>query len=237
MQDDHDRLMNAVLRLSRQVNEVAKIQAELIKYIKPDQSRNESIKLKTEPIRLLSFPSPSIIESAMDNPFLFHGPSNGVADNFMIPSPLSSVSPHDIFTSTSALASRSPLRKRCVNILVVEDDPVCQRLIARYLARLPLPTACTVVSNGQEALEAVISTAAHHRFDLILMDISMPVMDGVRATEAIRAVDAGVPIVSMTGRAGPEDVQEYLSAGMNDVLEKPFGVDSLGDLLSRHCRL
>ncbi|WP_163065994.1 response regulator, partial [Acinetobacter baumannii] len=75
--------------------------------------------------------------------------------------------------------------------------------------------------DGVEALEA----ARTGRFDLILMDIKMPRMDGVEATRAIRSLGGavgGTPIIALTANADPDDAAIYLAAGMNAVVEKPI---------------
>jgi len=92
---------------------------------------------------------------------------------------------------------------------------------------------CTseTVEDGQEALEAVQSRP----FDLILMDIKMPRMDGISATRAIREMGgrpAVTPIVALTANADPSDVQTYLAAGMQDVVEKPIKPERLAIVLS-----
>ena len=76
-------------------------------------------------------------------------------------------------------------------------------------------------SNGAEGLEA----ARAERFDLILMDVQMPVMDGVTATKRIRALvgeQGRVPIIGLTANVLPSQRRDYLAAGMNDVAEKPI---------------
>src|SRR5581483_3900531 len=85
---------------------------------------------------------------------------------------------------------------------------------------------CEAACDGAEAVEA----AKAGRFDLILMDIKMPVMDGVAATRAIRALGGKaslVPIIALTANAEPEDADSYLAAGMNGVVEKPMKPEHL----------
>ena len=80
--------------------------------------------------------------------------------------------------------------------------------------------------DGVEALEAV----QNHRFDLILMDIKMPRMDGVQATQAIRALTGparDIPIVALTANADPDDAKKYLAIGMAAVVEKPIKPERL----------
>jgi CheY-like chemotaxis protein len=80
---------------------------------------------------------------------------------------------------------------------------------------------CETAEDGIEAVEA----ARGGRFDLILMDIKMPVMDGLEATQHIRAADgpaAGLPIVALTANADTRDAAAYIAAGMDAVVEKPI---------------
>lgn len=102
-------------------------------------------------------------------------------------------------------------------ILVVEDNPINQEVTTQLLAEVGLETR--VAGNGQIAVDMV----RKHRYDLILMDIQMPVMDGFQATAAIRALPAGrdVPILAMTANAFAEDRRRCLEAGMNDHVPKP----------------
>ena len=114
--------------------------------------------------------------------------------------------------------------ERSVHILVV-DDNATNRMVAQALCEM---FDCTSESanDGAEAVEA----ARGGRFDLILMDIKMPVMDGVAATKAIRALPGKpglVPIIALTANAEPEDAEGYLTAGMNGVVEKPMKPEHL----------
>ena len=88
----------------------------------------------------------------------------------------------------------------------------------------------TIVSDGQEAVEA-FRTHPAGTFDAILMDIMMPVMDGLTATKAIRAMDRPdaktIPILAMTANAFEEDAQRCFAAGMNAHLAKPLQIDKV----------
>lgn len=113
---------------------------------------------------------------------------------------------------------------RAAHILVV-DDNATNRMVAQSLVEM---FECTSESaeDGEEAVEA----AQTGRFDLILMDIRMPRMDGVAATRAIRALPGRlgeVPIIALTANADPEDAAGYLAAGMNGVVEKPMKPEQL----------
>jgi CheY-like chemotaxis protein len=87
-------------------------------------------------------------------------------------------------------------------------------------------TDITVATNGQEAVEKLKTGA----FDLVLMDIQMPGMDGIEATRAIRADGNGVPIVAMSAHAFLDEIERARQAGMNDYLTKPVQRDHLDKL-------
>ncbi len=111
-----------------------------------------------------------------------------------------------------------------LRILAAEDVPTNQLLLQHLLSREG--HGVTVVANGEEAVAA----AAREPFDVILMDVQMPVMDGVEATRRIRALAApanAVPIVMVTAHAMLGDRDRYLAAGANDYLAKPIKPDAL----------
>jgi signal transduction histidine kinase/CheY-like chemotaxis protein len=110
------------------------------------------------------------------------------------------------------------------HILIV-DDNATNRVVAQALCEM---FGCTseTAEDGVEALEAV----QERRFDLVLMDIKMPRMDGVQATRAIRALDgpaSALPIVALTANADPDDARKYLEIGMAAVVEKPIKPERL----------
>ncbi|TNE62382.1 MAG: response regulator [Alphaproteobacteria bacterium] len=110
-------------------------------------------------------------------------------------------------------------------VLVAEDNQINQMLVRKYAERLGWHL--TIVDNGEKAVEAV---AGGGLFDLVLMDVRMPVMDGVTATRAIRALDgpvAKLPIVALTANTMPEDKKAYVAAGMNAVVGKPVQLHEL----------
>jgi CheY-like chemotaxis protein len=113
---------------------------------------------------------------------------------------------------------------RAAHILVV-DDNATNRMVAETLCEMFDCTSESAV-DGVEAVEA----ARTGRFDLILMDIKMPRMDGVTATREIRKLSGKsgkVPIIALTANADPEDAAGYLVAGMNGVVEKPMKPENL----------
>ncbi len=113
---------------------------------------------------------------------------------------------------------------RPIHVLVV-DDNATNRMVAQSLVEM-FDCTSEAAEDGEEAVEAV----RNGRFDLILMDIKMPRMDGVAATHAIRALPNPVgatPIIALTANADPEDAAGYLAAGMNGVVEKPMKPEQL----------
>ena len=115
-------------------------------------------------------------------------------------------------------------------ILLVEDNKVNQQVALGMLRKLGLQA--TAVNNGQEALEALAQTA----YALILMDVQMPVMDGITATRHIRAAateafNPHTPIIAMTAHAMPSDKEACLAAGMNDYISKPLSIAQLAEVL------
>jgi CheY-like chemotaxis protein len=123
------------------------------------------------------------------------------------------------------LASRHPLR-----ILLAEDNPVNQKLAMRLLERMGY--AADLASNGLEAVEAVAAGA----YDVVLMDVQMPELDGLEATRRIRrdrpAVH-GPHIVAMTANALEGDRETCLAAGMDDYVSKPIRPEALAAALLR----
>lgn len=116
-----------------------------------------------------------------------------------------------------------------LHILAAEDNALNAEILAEFLDMDG--AICTMVHNGKEAVEA-FEAASPGDYDLILMDVQMPVMNGYDATRAIRSSSknpegATIPIIAMTANAFNEDVQNALDAGMNAHLTKPLDMDKL----------
>ncbi len=113
-------------------------------------------------------------------------------------------------------------------ILVAEDEFLSQKLIEADLKSKGYN--CTVVNNGEKAVEAMNM----ENFDLVIMDISMPGMDGLEATKVIRMEMKNIPILALS--AFPEDdyKQRSIDAGMNDFLNKPYQREDLFDKIKKH---
>lgn len=116
-------------------------------------------------------------------------------------------------------------------VLVAEDNEFNRQLVLRMLRRFNLQVE--TATNGEEA----VNLATSKRFDLILMDCQMPVMDGYQATAAIRRqadkAASSVPIIALTANAMEEDQRHCLAAGMDDYLSKPYSMEQLGAMLAR----
>jgi len=120
------------------------------------------------------------------------------------------------------------------NVLVAEDVELNQYLVRHIMESWGFTV--DVVNNGREAVAMV----EKNKYDLVLMDIQMPEMDGIEATRAIRQlndpVKAAIPIVALTANALKGDSEKYLAAGMNDFLPKPFNEQKLFMVISNNLK-
>lgn len=115
-------------------------------------------------------------------------------------------------------------------ILLVEDDKVCARIGSKFLQAFECG-----VETARDGLEAVNKiNNGQHNFDLILMDIIMPHLDGVSATVCIREIRPHIPIIAMTSNIRADDIDMYFRYGMNDVLPKPFTKEGMLRALEKH---
>jgi signal transduction histidine kinase/CheY-like chemotaxis protein/HPt (histidine-containing phosphotransfer) domain-containing protein len=126
-----------------------------------------------------------------------------------------------------ALPTGSPLEG--IRLLLVEDNLLNQRVACEMLRRLG--ARVQVANHGEEGIEAVNG----NKFDAVLMDLQMPVMDGLEATRRIRAQPehARLPIIAMTANALPRDREQCIAAGMNDFLTKPVYASQLAAMLGK----
>lgn len=118
------------------------------------------------------------------------------------------------------------------NVLLAEDNEVNQEIAHEYLVRLGC--AVTTVENGHQAVDRFSKGA----FDIILMDVQMPEMDGIEATRRIRDIEARngalrTPIIAATAHAFQEDREKCILAGMDDFLSKPFTAKDIEPILNR----
>jgi CheY-like chemotaxis protein len=148
---------------------------------------------------------------------------------FALPDALPDALPGARRDSAQKPAPAAPLQSRGLRVLLVEDDDVSLFSAKRMLEKGGYAVATAV--NGREALEAL----SRRPFDLILMDVQMPVMDGIEATRRIRASEdhAGVAIIAMTAYAMAGDRETFLAAGMDDYVSKPVDMRVLDATIKR----
>ena len=118
-------------------------------------------------------------------------------------------------------------------ILLAEDNPVNQKVAKRVLAHLGYEA--DIVNNGVEAINAIADQA----YDLIIMDIQMPEMDGLEATKYIRNRESelqlpAITIIAMTANATADDQNICRDAGMDDYISKPIDIERLKNILQRY---
>lgn len=119
-----------------------------------------------------------------------------------------------------------------IKVLMAEDNPVNQKVLNLMLEQ----NDCQVMiaENGAQALDIY----RKHAFDLILMDVQMPVMDGIEATKAIQSLEVyknnQIPIIAVTANAFEEDRKRILKEGMHDFLPKPIKPNELKSILTKY---
>jgi two-component system, sensor histidine kinase and response regulator len=114
------------------------------------------------------------------------------------------------------------------HVLIVEDVDTNQKVIERVLEKKGVTVS--IVENGREAVTAALAQS----FDLILMDIQMPVMNGYEATRTLREREISVPIVALTAHAMKGDIKKCLDAGCSDYLSKPIDTTKLTHILGKY---
>jgi two-component system sensor histidine kinase/response regulator len=141
--------------------------------------------------------------------------------------------PTQVGAAVQALRGDHDFGLRGLRVLLAEDNEINQQIAVELLAAVGVEVE--VVVNGREAVEKVLAGAG---YDAVLMDLQMPVLDGLSATREIRADPrfAALPIIAMTAHALVEERERCLQAGMNDHVAKPIDPDVLYGALARHCR-
>ncbi|AWB48232.1 hypothetical protein HYN69_06660 [Gemmobacter aquarius] len=128
-----------------------------------------------------------------------------------------------------AAAGVEPAARR-LRVLVVEDHPVNQHVAEAYLDALGHDWL--TVATGEEAVDL----CASQHFDAVLMDVSLPGISGIEATQRIRAIDrAHVPVIGISAHVQPDDMAACLAAGMDEIVAKPVSPESLAASLNRLC--
>lgn len=152
----------------------------------------------------------------------------GEGSTFVLELPMLVGDPERMDDSGVTLMTR-PQRSDGARVLLAEDNEVNQWVASRMLERLGCMV--TVVRNGEEAIEAVLGG----RFDLVLMDCQMPVVDGYAATEQIRSREPDrTPIIALTAHALAEDRRRCMQAGMDGFITKPVGLEDLRLVLDKY---
>ena len=132
---------------------------------------------------------------------------------------------------SEVIKKSSNIKKFEGRVLVAEDNPNNQKLIELLLQKIGIKAV--IVSDGQEAVESY----KKDKYDLILMDINMPVMDGITATKLIKELECDnyhIPIIALTANSIAGDKEKYLEQGMNDYLSKPIEFDKLIAVLEKY---
>lgn len=130
---------------------------------------------------------------------------------------------------TAQLDTAPVADERIIRVLVAEDNLINQKLIIQVLKRMGYRVQ--IADNGQKALDLLQTSL----FDIILMDIQMPVMDGYETTRYIRTkLKNSIPIIAMTAHALASEREECLKMGMNDFLPKPFQLEELRRLIHKY---
>ncbi|MCL1820272.1 MAG: PAS domain S-box protein [Oscillospiraceae bacterium] len=120
-------------------------------------------------------------------------------------------------------------------VLVCEDNPINQEVITKHLEKLGLKA--TIAENGKAGVRAARKRMSSGEFfDLILMDIHMPVMDGIETTAKLLEMGVKVPIIALTADAMSTDREIFLKTGMSDYISKPFTAELLWTCLERHLK-
>jgi CheY-like chemotaxis protein len=148
-------------------------------------------------------------------------PPDGTGSTFHVILPFQEVCDAERRTDLGTPATTMPAPSAAsLRILLAEDSPVNQRLASALLTKRGHHVA--IAGNGREAIDLL----ERQPFDVVLMDVQMPEVDGLEATRAIRAREQGrgghVPIVAMTAHAMPGDREKCLEAGMDRYLTKPI---------------
>ncbi len=143
--------------------------------------------------------------------------------------------PQSLTNSPPATEPTDETSRNRFRILCADDNQINQKVVRLTLNKLGY--AVDIVNNGKEAVESVCTLP----YDLVLMDIQMPEMDGMEATKAIRALSPAeygskpsIPIIALTANAMKGDEKICLQAGMTDYLPKPLQRDQLVEVLNRH---
>ncbi len=154
-------------------------------------------------------------------------PGKGSTFTLTIPASYSQIAEADTMSSTQRHQTTGITNNFDAQLLVCEDVLPNRIVINKMLQKFGI--SCDFAENGQQAVDHVKAK----KYDLVLMDCQMPILDGYRATQQIRAFDRETPILALTANVTQEDHAKALDAGMNDVITKPVQLDSLEQSLTQ----
>jgi signal transduction histidine kinase/DNA-binding response OmpR family regulator len=154
----------------------------------------------------------------------------------LAPVPLGAKAPEAAPAHTAHPSRDAALPQFAGHVLVVEDNPINQTVIQTLLAKHGVQV--TLVGDGQQALDALAAYQPVAPFDLVLMDLQLPVLDGCSATRQLRAWETQtgrtrLPVVALTAGAFADDRQQCLDSDMDEVLTKPIAMEPLQATLAR----
>ena len=115
-----------------------------------------------------------------------------------------------------------------IKILVAEDSSVVHNLIKKIFQQLNY--TITSAKDGQEALDYLSKDS----YDIVLMDINMPIMDGMTATKKIREGGDDIPIIAISGNSKNYSLEDFKNIGINEYLQKPFDYDQLVEIVRKY---
>ena len=159
-----------------------------------------------------------------------------VTKSMLVDTLVSIFAPKEAEARRPTLEASKPERLRGVRVLLAEDNPINQQIAVELLESVGAKVA--TVDNGAEAVRTLLGVAFPPPYDIVLMDLQMPEMDGYQATARIRsdARFARLPIIAMTAHATMEERQRCLDAGMNDHVSKPIEPEILYATVERWSR-
>ncbi len=200
-------------------------------FSKADDNFLKTVKRKQKGIKIILFSS----ENRWKNPEEFKGVDTVLqkpvkhADLFSAIEKLLVEGKNEISTAEAQVAELKE-RIKDKQILLVEDNIINQKIAEKMLSRLGLHT--NIANNGQEAVE-LLTGEERDKFDLVFMDVQMPVLNGLDATRKLREENVELPIIAMTANALKGDREVCIEAGMNDYIGKPVKMDDLENIIDK----
>ena len=159
-------------------------------------------------------------------------PDKGSAFEFRLPYVQADAPLEDLFSS-AVLSDSTEKRLSGITILVAEDEPINQQILELNLTEDGAHVV--MVNNGLLAVERILQDGPT-AFDIVLMDMQMPVLGGIEATQRILELAPGLPIIAQTANAFEEDREKCLAAGMVGYIAKPIDPEALANLVLLHVR-